>query len=153
MKNKKNKKGQSLFEVVLALSIMALIIFAVVILAAISIRNSDFSKNKAVATRYSQGATEWLRGQRDASWSTFSGKASLAGRTWCFNTEPITAWPGVEGGCSSSSFISGTNFQRQVSLLIVGADTVQASVSLYWADAQGTHQVSSITNFTNFRAK
>ncbi len=152
---KKLNLGQSIFEVVLALSIIALIIFAVVILASVSIRNSDFGRSKTLATRYAQGATEWLRGQRDLSWSTFSGKSSTGGVTYCFNTEPIVSWPAA-GTCSSSSFIPGTNFQRQVKLTSDPVDpnnVIIATVSLLWSDANANHQIDSVTDFTNFRAK
>ena len=64
--------GQSLFEVVVALAISTLVIIAVVSLAALSIRNTDFSKNKTLASKYAQDATEWLRGQRDADFDAFA---------------------------------------------------------------------------------
>lgn len=148
-------KGQSLFEVVLALSIISLIIFGVVILATASIRNSDFSRNKALATRYSQEATEWLRGQRDADWTIFLANSDAAGKTWCVNLEPITGW-GTQGICASASFIGTTIFKREVILTTItvnGENAVEAKVKVYWDDSQGYHEINSVTDFTNFRAK
>lgn len=146
-------KGQSLFEVVMALSVISIIIFGIVILAVTSIANSNYSRNKALATNYSQEALEWIRGQRDASWSTFYSKTD---QKWCMNSEPISDW-GVSSsiGCSSSSYLGSTNlFKREAVLTTVEANVnVQVQVKVYWSDAQGYHEVSSITNFTNFKAK
>ncbi len=67
----KMSKGQSLFEVVLALGLAALIMVALVSLVSSSIRNTTFARKKTVATRHAQEATEWLRGQRDEGWDAF----------------------------------------------------------------------------------
>jgi len=45
----KSQSGQSLFELVVAIAISALIIVAMVSLAVNSIQNSNFAKNKALA--------------------------------------------------------------------------------------------------------
>ena len=58
------KKGQSLFEVVFAVAVSALIITAIVILAGNAVSNSTFSRNKALAGRFVQEAIEWLRKER-----------------------------------------------------------------------------------------
>lgn len=154
------ESGQSLFEVVLALSVIALIIIAVVILATLSIRNSDYSRNKTLATRYSQEALEWLRGQRDTNWSTFYGKAGAApnGSTWCLNTEPLPqTWTIPSGSCTTGTFITTNNVLVRNGVLIQGSvngsPVVYANVKVSWSDGSGTHEVSSVTTFTNYRAK
>ena len=64
-------EGQSLYELVVAIAIMALFAMAVVSLATSSIQNSTYSKNQSLASSYAQEATEWLRGQRDANINNF----------------------------------------------------------------------------------
>ena len=71
----KSQSGQSLFELVVAIAISALIIVAMVSLAVNSIQNSNFAKNKALASSYAQEAMEWLRGQRDSGVDAFISKA------------------------------------------------------------------------------
>ncbi len=93
------ERGQSLFEVFLSLAIVAIIIVALVILASNAIRNSTYSKNKTLATRYSQEAMEWLRGERDASWDNFSDKA-LAFSYYCLQT---LTW--ASGQCGTTQYI------------------------------------------------
>ena len=68
-------KGQSMFEVVIALFIIAMIIVGVVSLTTVSVSNSFF-KNKTLAGKYSQEAIEWLRSQTKADFTTFKTSAS-----------------------------------------------------------------------------
>lgn len=143
-----NEKGQSLFEVVVALAVITLIIVAIVNLATNSIRNSDFSRDKTLATRYSQQALEWLRGQRDSDFTTFSNNALTT--IWCFST---LAWNSV-GPCGTSQVISGTIFRREgyfTTNQIGGKTVIQATIRVYWSDAAGDHEVRSSTDLTDWR--
>jgi len=144
----KEERGQSLFEVVLALAIAALIIIAIVALATISIRNANFSRNQSLATRYAQEAIEWLRGQRDEDWDAFATRALTP--LWCLKS---LSWTGVTtiGECGSSDFISDTIFKREVSFTIFDASSIDTEVKVYWEDAQGLHETKTVTTFTDWR--
>lgn len=150
--NNKFLKGQSMFEVVIAIFIMALVIVGVVILATNSISNASFSKNKTLAGRYTQEAIEWLRGQRDADIIVF--KTKIATSPYCLNTLTWNA-----GACGSSEFIidsaTGTTiFKRRVDLttsLINSKNIIEVTVIVSWDDSKGSHEVRSVTNFTDSR--
>jgi Tfp pilus assembly protein PilV len=147
---KKLESGQSLFELVVAIAISALIIVAVVSLASTSIRNSDFSKNKSLAATYAQEATEWLRGQRDADINAFVTHAQAP--TWCFSG---LNW-NLSGPCGSSDLISGTPFTRQATFtesVESGKNVIQVDVTVSWRDAQGLHEVVSATGLTDWRQR
>lgn len=139
-------KGQSLFEVVIALAVISMIIIGVVILGTNSIRNSSFARDKTLATRYAQEGTEWARGQRDNSWSTFYSHATDS-PTWCLSS---LSW-GNRGNCGTNDVISGTPFQRQLIFSIIDADNIQVSIKVSWSDGSGTHDVTSVTIFTNWK--
>jgi Tfp pilus assembly protein PilV len=142
-------KGQSMFEVVMALFIMALIIVGVVFLSTNSIANSAFSRNKTIAGRYSQEAVEWLRGQRDSDPTLFVTNAT---GTWCLASLGFTS----HAACGSGSVITGTVFKRQVVFTEDGStsDTIiKAEVTTSWTDSKGTHTAKSITEFTDIREK
>lgn len=144
------EKGQSLFEAIVALAISALIIVAVVSLVSNSIRNSSFSRNKTLASRYAEQATEWLRGQRDADITTFSNHALTP--NWCINNLSWTQ----SGHCGGSDFITNTIFGREVSFVINsigGKDVIEADVIVFWTDSQGYHEVRSATNFADWRQR
>ena len=139
-----------MFEVVIAIFIMALIIVGVVILATNSIANSTFSKNKTLAGRYTQEAIEWLRGQRDAGMTLFKEKVSPT--PYCLDT---LVWTNT-GTCGDAEIVAGTTFKRQLNLtesLISGKNVIEATVVVFWDDAKGNHEVRSVTNFTDIREK
>src|SRR3990172_5630766 len=106
----RRQSGQSLFEVVLALAIATIIIVAMVALASSAIRNSNFSRNKTLATRFSQEATEWLRGERDADFTVFETRALIP--LYCL---PSLSWASSSiGSCSSGQEIVNSIFRREV---------------------------------------
>jgi len=146
-------KGQSLFEVVVALAISALIITTIVSLVSNSIRNSTFSKNKTLAARYAEEATEWLRGERDREITAFRTNIQTSlNSPRCFNS---LSWSGI-GACSPGEVIADTPFTREMtfSISLIGAkDLIQADIVVFWNDSQGYHEVRSATNFGDWRQR
>lgn len=149
--NNRNNKGQSIFEVILALGLISLIIVAIVAMAGLSIKNSSFSRNTTLATRYSEEALEWLRGQRDENWDSFYLNAQNL--KWCL---PSLSWVDAKiGVCGDDDQISNTNLLREVDF---GFDpleptSIETTVRIYWTDAGGYHEVTSITSFSDWREK
>lgn len=149
------EKGQTIFELVMAISVGVVIITAVVILVTTSLNNSTFAKNNAQATRYSQEAVEWLRSERDKSWSTFYSKSGAATQYYCLTN---LSWP-QGGNCSSSQIITNTPFLREVSLTNRdldgssenGQETVEAKVTVVWEDKSGSHVSTLTTQYTDWR--
>ena len=155
------ERGQSLFELVVAIAVSALIMVAIVTLAVNSIQNSVFSKNKALAATYAQQATEWLRGQRNSSIDTFMTNANDLTATdpvthkvtWCLRGPKILTWD-KRGACSSTDFITGTSFKRQVAFSAdasAGKTIFETDVTVSWTDSKGVHEVVSITNLADLR--
>lgn len=160
VKSKKLKvqNGQSLFEVVVAVAISALIMVSLVSLVSNSIRNASFARNKGIAGTYAQQATEWLRGQRDGNIATFSTNVQTP--VWCL--KDLNWAPSQAGSCSGEGDqIAATPFSRQATfnLSIVtdpdGAtkDIVEVDVSVSWEDSGGSHVVTSATNFADWRQR
>ena len=148
-------RGQSLFELVLAIGVSALVIVVLVSLVSNALQNAAFSRNQTLASRYSQSATEWLRGQRDNNISTFI--TNVATTTWCLKDDPLTnsSW-NKAGVCSASDKISGTSLTRQVTFSTATVATktiISANVSVTWTDTKGTHKTSSATNFSDWRQR
>lgn len=143
-------KGQSLFEVVVALAISALIIVTLVSLTATSIRNTTFSKNKTLAARYAGEAIEWLRGQRDRDITTFVINIQTPIR--CLSS---LNW-NSSATCATDEFISQTPFKREATFSSVsegGKNVIEANVRVYWTDSQGEHEVRSVTSFADWRER
>ncbi len=154
LKNK-NYKGQSMFEMVLAIFIITMIIVAVVVLSTNSISNSLFSRNKTTANRYSQEAIEWLRSERDLDFENF--KTNAIG-TYCLqNPLSSSTWSNT-GACSSSEVIDTNSiFKRDVvfttTAISASQNAVQAVVTTRWDDSRGTHEAIITTNFTDIRER
>jgi Tfp pilus assembly protein PilV len=150
---KNKEKGQSMFELVVAIAICALIIVAIVSLTTVSINNSSYSKNKALASTYAQQATEWLRGQRDSNIDTFIANATTP--AWCLQDLGFTR-PAVNPAVDCTGKITNTPFVRWVSFntsLQGGKTVVEADITVSWSDSQGTHTVKSATNFSDWRQR
>lgn len=156
---KEEVKGQSLFEMIVALGVMALIILGLVKLSTFSINNSSSSRNNSSANRYAQETIEWLRGQRDAGWTNFVSRATGTLNV-CFASN---VWGGAAtttgAYCTSSSCaISGTLFNRGVFFTqettdpLFPNDTIKAEVRVCWSDSRGKHEVKTTTLFTNWRS-
>ncbi len=152
------ERGQSLFEVTVAIAISALIVVAMVALATTAIKNSDFSKNKALASTYAQQGTEWLRGERDKDVNTFMSTYALNGTFpagYCLPDSSLnwSHWVGDTALCNSP--ISGTIFKRWVTFKNVGIQNgkmvAETDVTVIWTDSGGLHEVTSATNFSDWK--
>lgn len=127
------EKGQSLFEVIIALAISAIVITALVSLVSNSIQNAAFARNKTLAANYAQEATECLRSQRDSSFDSFLANAA--------------------GICSPGAITLFTRNIILTSSISSGKTIIEADVSVSWTDSKGDHEVKSVTNFSDWRQR
>lgn len=149
MKNKL-KNGQSMFELLIAVFVIGIALTAIVSLVTTSISNTSFSRDRTLAAKYTQEASEWLREQRDLNWGQFTSRGSADGSTYCLQT---LTWD--SGSCSESEYIADTNMVREVTLIYPASsnDTVEARIITYWQDASGRHESRISTYFSNWRTK
>jgi Tfp pilus assembly protein PilV len=150
----KTEKGQSLFEVVVAIAISALIVVTLVSVTSNSIQNSSFSKNKSLASTYADQASEWIRNQRDTNIDVLVTKATSGG-TFCL---PDLSWPASASNVASCTVISGTIFTRSVSLGVSldpgsGKNIISSDVLVTWQDSQGMHEVADDTTLVDLRQR
>lgn len=129
----KNQKGQSLIEVIVALAVAVIVILALVRVTVTSIRNANFAKNRASATKYAQETIEKVRGYRDqADWSTF--------------TSTFT------DGCQSPPGLDPLPPQFNRTIECFGSDDMrEVKVTVSWTDAQGDHSSELTTRLTNWK--
>jgi type II secretory pathway pseudopilin PulG len=147
--------GQSLFEVVVAIAISAIVIVTIVSLVTNSIRNSTFSKNQSLASSFAQQATEWLRGKRDENVGLFVTKTATS-TTWCLDSLPDDLTAVRATPCLEDNVIVNTNFIREVKFATTNPDgktLIEADVTVSWDDSQGNHKVMSATSFTDWRQR
>ena len=148
---KKNQSGQSLFEVVIAVAMSAVIITAIVALATNSIQNSTYSKDKTIAANYVQETIEWLKQQKDLSpeeFRLYAVNTSGIDITYCLDD---LTWPSNIGTCSSSETLDN-KFTREVVFPSCGGvctgEMVEVSINVTWTDSKGSHIISSVTQIS-----
>lgn len=138
--------GQSMFELLIAVFVIAITLVALVSLASRSIGNTTFSRERTQASKLTQEATEWLRKERDADWGAFKARASATGTNYCLAT---LSW---SSGCGT---VPGTGLSRWVTLISSPSnpDLVEAQVITSWSDSAGPHESRITTYLTNWRTR
>jgi len=127
-------KGQSLFEVMFAVGIAALVMIAIVSLSTRSVKNSDFSKNNALATKYAQEGIEIVRQRRDSmGWDGFN-----------------TAY--IDRGDNELPTTDSSVFTRTFRVNADADGVVVVTVTVRWTDSSGEHQVQNSTKLSNWRS-
>jgi hypothetical protein len=144
--------GQSMFEIMFALVIASMILVGVVSLAAVSVRNAAFSKNKALANKYAQEVGEWLKTERvDMGWgdtsSGFYHQVKLS-PVWCMNMDDLS-WDNPVSDSSHCESIDSTIFTRYFTF-VEKTDALQFNVLVFWDDGNGHHETSTTTVLTNW---
>src|SRR5688572_27566704 len=137
MKNKLSK-GQSIFEVVLAVGVVTVVLIALVSLVSQTQKNVNAAKNRSEGTRMVQESTEWLRNERDRDWAGFYQRSS-GNPIWCLNT---LSWS-QQSGCGSNMI--GKTYRREVRLVrdSTSINTVEAEVRVAWTESQGDHEITA----------
>jgi len=143
MKKNLLNSGQSLIELLVALTLIMLVVVAVVGLAAVSIKTSYFAKRETTAKRYAEEAMEWLREQKKSNWTDFLfAKSTTTGQKYCFNS---LSWPSV-GACTTTF---GGIYKREATLSRSSDNkNVTVTVVVSWSDSSGTHETKLVSVFT-----
>jgi len=144
-------KGQSLYEVIIALGVMIIVIVSLLSLASNSVKNARLSRTRTLATRHSQETLEWLRNQRDQDWDDFYSQTNQ--NIWCIISDP-PSWesPSKSGDCNTDDIIQGSLFSREVEFSQIDANNIKATVRVFWEGKDGYKEIKNITYFTNWRA-
>lgn len=139
--------GQSLFEVVLAIGIAALIVLGIVSLSSRTLGNENASTDRTLAARYAQRVSECLRQDRDAGWDTFMDHV-VNSTTGC-DSFPL---PGPQFTAPVLIFICYDNGGSQVNPCVTTGSvvSVEADVEVSWSDGTGTHSAHSVTRLTDW---
>lgn len=148
-------KGQTLIEVLVALGVAIVLIFAITIIVINTLNNAVFSKNQNLATQIAQEGMELVRKQKQSNQATFN---SLSG-DYCLGKEQTILSPKVID-CSQNVDI----FKREIKINrsdLGSCDTPSANdakviVTVLWFDNKCTstanlfcHNVKLISCFSD----
>lgn len=140
----KTKPGQSIIETVVAAGLISVALIAALSLGTRSESQTNYAKKLAEATKYATQAGDWLRTNRhQLGWATIASQAVADATSnvaiYCLDTLPNGAsnfTSLLPGPCSETSYISGTNFIREISIdtTNVATGTLQIDIRLSWLD-------------------
>ena len=136
-------RGQTLLEVLVALSVGILVLTAMTGAVLSSLANAQFSKNQNLATLYAQQGMENMRDLRNKNWTSFSGYDGF----YCLAKDgSLTA------GSSCSGNIDGF-FARQIMFENLAVDKRRITVTVSFTDSKVNHQSQLISVFTNWNVQ
>lgn len=138
---KRKTRGQSLIEVLIALSVVVLVILALITVTTISVRNATFAKNQSLATEYAQETIEKIRGYRNQnSWVDFvtncTNKAAMG------LPDPSSPFVLSDPAC---------NIPETTNPCVEADRRCEVKVTISWDDAKGTHQTVLTTYLTEWQ--
>ncbi|HSW88354.1 MAG TPA: hypothetical protein VLG12_04275 [Candidatus Saccharimonadales bacterium] len=158
-------QGQTLVEVLIAISITVLIVSSMTIAVITAISNTDYSKNQNLATQFAQEGMEvvkQLEGTNYQTLSSLNGRYCLA--QTCSTLTTTTGSCGLNAAGNTTNCSTNVNnnfFIRQIDMLPAGAagakciNTIQATVSVLWTDGKCTpagtycHSEQIVSCFSN----
>ncbi len=159
-----NNKGQTLIEVLVALTIGVLILTSIVTAVISALSNAQYTKNQTDANTYVQEAMDFIKSLRNTDYATFK---NLSGN-YCFASSCTSLNSTIGDPCGPKSVSCGQNigvFVREIQVIQNSISCgqggnenetdVKATVS--WSDSKCTsssnlycHQVSAESCFSNF---
>lgn len=149
-----SEKGQSLIELVVSMAIAVLVLGALTFAVIISLRNAQFAKNQAQATKLAQESLENIRSLRDRDGKVDYIKSDLTHTTKFSDLWSIAfSCPGncyfffnasavLTGGSSGTFETILPNFTRQIQIEDASSGSTQKEITavVRWSDAQGAHE-------------
>ena len=149
-------EGQTLVETVAALAVTVIIITALVGMAVTSLRSSNLSRSKAIASQLLSEEIEKVRIYRDAN--TFGGLTAdlTALRTLqACNTNVGPYYVNSSNnlvGSSETVSLNSLNFSRYFYACLSASSTqLRVTATVSWNDSAGTHPIKATTYFSNWR--
>lgn len=137
--------GQSLVEVVVGLALAILVLGGLINAVVTSLRNSNFAKSQAEATKLAQQRMEWMRIKRDKEgWNSFpaisGGIAYVTGDCYSINSSSLLLTK--LSNCNTRASIGTTAFAETISISSINCAVSPAvdycrknvKVSVYWTD-------------------
>lgn len=157
-------KGQTIIEMLVALSAAIIVITAIVVIVISSLSSVTFSKNQTIASQMVEQGVEVIRRMKDQDWATFSTLgANAPGITYCLaqnclqieDTPTKECWiaSSVNNQCERNIATAAAVFTRKVvlesdlsscnpptptppSLVVEPLNSIKATIIVQWSDSK-----------------
>lgn len=144
-KNKLNKRGQTILEAIIAVTIIAAITTGLVAVTVKTLKASQFARTKSQSLKYAQEGVEIVRNLRNTiDWTTFRAYSTIG--TWYLGSSGSI----TDSGCDTSITPNVANtFVRCVTFSGADPQKVQVKIDVYWTDGTGVlHDSPLLTEFS-----
>jgi len=152
-----HKKGFSLIEVLVFTGIVSIFFIVVASVATVSLRTARINQNKILATHAGEELMEWLKGEREADWNSFSQRSG----TFCLNgnlkntwAETMLAEKNTSGQCSGLNEFLGVGtippliFKREVTLNPLSSTQTDIAIRVTWMEIGVSYVIPIQSRFT-----
>lgn len=139
LSNKENswrkESGQTLIEVIAALSAAVVIVSASAVAVINALKNAQFSNNQNLATRHAQEGIEVMRDLRNSNYAAFS---LLQSDTYCLRGGAASPSAATEFGCGQNVgiFVREVDIEKNASSC--GGNLTKVSTYVSWSDSKCT---------------
>ncbi len=153
MSNMNKQRASTLIEVLIAVSIIALVLTAVSAMITMSIKLANSNEQKQLALQKAQEAMEFFRKERSInSWHSFF--TPLSDGVYCVNDLPeeIASMSAQLGVCNDDEMLEAAKyqFQREASVTVNNANSLKIAVEVLWQDNEKNKNLSIEQGFENF---
>ena len=154
MSNTNKQSGSTLIEILVAVSIIALVLTAVSAMISMSIKLSDNNEKQQLALQKAQEALEFFRKERAInSWYSFSSFL-IDGERYCVSSLPesVASISTKLGTCSDTDVLEAArySFRREAVVNFDGSDNLSVQIDLLWSDGNKAKSLSLEQVFENY---
>ena len=159
--------GFTLLEVVIFLSLFTTIFLTITYANLLSIKNNKITEHKIIANYYAESLTEWLRGEKDASWSGFLIDSQLNDNpslNYCFNdinfswptetVSPPIPTPQIFQNQCDTNFKLSNRFSRQLTMTKItggsGETQIEADINIRWYEGSQLFDINLNTLISQY---
>lgn len=154
MSNINRQVGSTLIEVLVAISVIALVFTAVGSMISMSIKLSDSNEQNQLALQKAQEAMEFFRKERSInSWASFSTPLEDEG-IYCLNSMPdsVASISAQLGTCGDEDLLEAAKyeFKREAAITFNSANSLTIEMNLLWQDGNKAKDLSIEQDFENY---
>jgi len=148
------QRASTLVEVLIAVSIIALVLTSVSAMITMSIKLANSNEQKQLALQKTQEALEFFRKERAVnSWHSFSGALANDG-IYCLSSLPesIASMSAKLGACTDQEILEAAKyqFQREANISFNDANSLKVIVEVFWQDNTRNKNLVIEQNFDNY---
>ncbi len=146
--------GSTLVEILVAVSIIAIVLTAVSAMMSMSVKLAGSNEKKQLALQKAQEALEFFRKERLInSWHGFSTPLTDGG-LYCVSSLPtsVASISAKLGACTNNDLLEAArySFKREALVNFNDADNVNIEIQIRWDDGNKTKDLSLEQNFENY---